>query len=137
MNRDDTLKTLQVTRGALQREFGNMADLRYEIANMVANIYFRYFEQGFSSCPPLSDYETFMRHEEFEKMPALVSELRYIATQEVAPSEINLMSRAVLARYKYRISDVGDKTSFRLMLETKLKKDRDFPNLIRDLDLYQ
>jgi hypothetical protein len=46
MTSEDSDKLVRITYNALRSEFGFMGDLPCEIANTVANVYFRYFQQA-------------------------------------------------------------------------------------------
>ena len=54
MTSEDTDKLVTVTYNALRSEFGFMGDLPFDVANTVANIYFRYFQQAMDSAPPIT-----------------------------------------------------------------------------------
>jgi hypothetical protein len=46
MTPEDVKNTFMLTHVNLKDDFGSLHDLPYELANSVANIYWRHFEQG-------------------------------------------------------------------------------------------
>lgn len=138
MTRDDTEKLLMVTYGALSREFGKLDDFPYEFANMVANIYYRYFQLAFDSAPPISEMELLNRQSEYERIGIIVRELRRLPSEkDVTQWHIKFLISCMIDVFKYRMQNVERKTGIRRMIERQFLSHQDFPNLAKDFSLHR
>ena len=138
MTREDHEKAFLATHSALKANFGNMDDLPYEFANMVANVYFRLFELSFESALPVSAEESGMRQAAYESMPKLVHEIRELYGKKQVPQwVIDHLITTLIDTFKYRIQNAENKMPIRRMIERKFRRDPDFPDLIRSLGLHK
>ena len=78
MTSEDTEKLATVTYKALRSEFGFLGDLPFEVANTVANVYFRYFQQAMDSAPVISMAESITRQSDFESIRGVIAEFRQL-----------------------------------------------------------
>lgn len=137
MTREDTEKLSMITHKKLYSDFGLMNDLPYALANTVANVYWRYFEQTMNSTPTISTQELATRMAEFEGTPGMITEFRLLPLKGASKLAIAACAFFYVNICKYRIPDVYHKTFIRCAIERLFRKHQDIPNLVRTLQLYQ
>ena len=136
MTNQDTEKLFAATYGALKADFGLMGDLPHEVANVVANVYLRYFEQGVASAPDVSPEEFNTRVDEYRRMANAIAEFRKFSQNETA-SHTAILADYYIDVFKFRMPDALTKMPIRRMIERKFRKSQDIPKLIDALGLYQ
>lgn len=136
MTTEDTEKLFIITHSALKADFGLMGDLPHEVANVVANVYLRYFEHGLASAPPIPYDEFNTRVSEQERMVKVVAEFRKFSQNQSA-EKTEILADFIVDVFKFRMPDALTKMPIRRMIERKFRKSRDIPNLINALQLYQ
>lgn len=129
--------SLQATHVALKSEFGSMVDLPYELANSVANVYFRYFQMAFDHSPPISAIEMNTRRIEYESVPEVISNFRIVVQKCDDEPLLKDFASCITDVFQYRMHDAGSMIPLRRMIERKFKKSQDYPDLIRVLQLYK
>jgi hypothetical protein len=143
---------------AIKNRLGTLRDLPYELANVVANIYYRYFELYGDGLP---DYKTFTSLKDIpEKVhpadfmlqkatsyrtvgPQLnainetIDKLRESDLKGMNPEMYNHAVEVIVDFIKYGIENADQKSLMRRNLERKFKKKRvnEIPNLIDFLDI--
>jgi len=138
MTSQDIDELTRLTCGALKSDFGFMGDLPLDLANTVANIYFRYFQQGVDSAPPITLEELVIRQKEYEAIQHFIAEFRSLRQKgEVSQFHMDILKDVLLDTFKYRILDAGSKMPIRRMMERKFRKTQDIPDLVKFLQLYQ
>jgi hypothetical protein len=137
MTTEDTEKLLTITHNALKAKFGLMGDLPYEFANTVANIYFRFFQQGMNSAPTISSEERSIRLREYEKIAKIVEETRVLMRTCNDHLLINVSVAFIIDVCKYRMQNADKKTGIHRMIERKFLPHQDIPDLVKGLQLYE
>lgn len=147
-------EVLEICRNAIRKHLGMLDDLPRELANTVANVYYRYFvlscdtvirSQGNhnwlpkckSGDEPLSEVmSSFFKDvaqfkTDIESVPGFIEGLRRIDKAR-QPKLYRFTVKFILDCLKYNIPKASEKTLLRRMLERKLrkKKVKDIPNLI-------
>jgi len=137
-------QTLLVTRQSLINDFGNLSDLPHELANTIANVYYRYcaladvpdrhFRSIDDSIAAIAELERVQT--EFEFARKVVAQLRDLR-QKAHPSLVAVSSELFLSILKYRIDDAMNKSPIRLMFERFLHRHKvsEIPRLIDALRL--
>jgi hypothetical protein len=136
MTNQDKEKLFTVTYSKLEADFGLMGDLPHEVANVVANVYLRYFEQGLASATAIPHDEFNTRVNEYQNMVKVVAEFRKFSKSQTA-DHIEILADFIVDVYKFRMPGALTKMPIRRMIERKFRKSRDIPNLINVLQLYQ
>ena len=133
-----------MTRQSLITDFGNLNDLPHELANTIANVYYRYcaladvpdrhFTSIEESIASMAELERVQREFEFAKK--VVAQLRDLR-QKAHPSLVAVSSGLFLSILKYGIDDAMNKSPIRLMFERFLKRPKvnEIPRLIDALRL--
>lgn len=139
-------KALLTTRHTLLTDFGCMDDLPRELANTIANIYFRYWslpdepDKGFTSIKDsMAEAERIARIQtEFEFVKKVVPEIRKLQ-QQAHPSLVAVASEMFVSILKYRIDDAVEKSPLRLKFERFLRRDKvdEIPGLLEALQLHK
>lgn len=143
---------LAITEQTIRSVFGSVDDLSHEIANTIANIYYKYFlitlESTVPSTHPLSDSEDGDILDELvlygEYATSLSTALQTIPKMIIAIRELDPIlqpnSRKAaedffLDIFKYDISNAHQKIGLRRMIERKFKKVHEIPGLIDLMDI--
>ncbi len=139
---------------AIRKDLGNIDDLPYELANTVANVYYRYFNQAIdvikagSNKPNWVPQEMEQEADVFEGLSSFLDKSAKIKSDVKRVSEhinnlrdIDKQNQPNLYQYivafildglKYDIKNAHKKSGLRRMIERKLKKGnvQEIPNLI-------
>ena len=144
-------------RKAISDDLGTLKDLPYELANTVANIYYRWFNFAsyvIQNSKPgwiptningetglvdnlMSFSEKLARYQsEYENIPGLIHDLRNIKRDQ----QPNLYAYAVefiLDDLKYKIKNAHKKTGLRRLIERKFMQNRieEIPNLLDQINI--
>jgi len=142
---------LEMCEKAIRDKLGTLDDLPYELANTVANVYYRFFAFGLDaikrephSLPTCIRRETslakgmatFMQDTtrsitDVESVPAFIKGLREIVKHQ-QPNLYQYSVDFILDCLKYDIKNAHEKTGLRRMVERKIKKKKvkEIPNLV-------
>jgi len=139
-------KPVLVTRQSLLSDFGCMDDLPRELANTIANVYYRYWsladepDAGFTSiADSMARTEQIARIQtEFEFVKNVVPEIRKLQ-REAHPSLVAVASDMFVSILKYKIDDAVEKSPIRLKFERFLKQNKvdEIPKLYEALQLHR
>lgn len=152
-------KVLEMCEKAIQKDLGDLDDLPYELANTVANVYYKYFDYAVDIVkratnnpgwiPKEMKRETDMMEgltsfienstrfkSDFEAVPKCIEGLREINKHE-KPNLYQFTVHFILDCFKYDIKDAHKKTELRRMIERKVRKKKvqEIPNLVDLLDV--
>ena len=150
---------LEMCENAIKKDLVSLDDLPYELANTVANVYYRYFNQAVDVAKQaannpgwipkqmkretdmLSGLTSFLEDSarfknDLETAPKFIETLREIDKHK-QPNLYQLSVDFILDCLKYDIKDASKKTGLRPMIERKFSKakEREIPNLIDLLDI--
>ena len=123
--------TLQeLCRQAVLSDLGKLDDIPYELANTVANVYYRFFaavkasDEPFKSIEQSSSATAELRRAtvDFEFAPKMVQELRRIRSRGAHSSVVNAAAEFFLSQLKYRIKDAPEKSLVMLKVERFLHR---------------
>ena len=103
---------MAITRQALLRDFGSMADLPHEFANTIANIYYRYYAADQILARMAETHEESVKimaellriNRAFQFAPTFVEQHREMV-REAHPSVLQVFDDFTLAVIKYGIED--------------------------------
>lgn len=152
-------EVLHMCEETIKLHFGNLDDLPYELANTIANVYYRFFNLSIDTIKEAmgnpgwvskqvkreadlaNGLKSFMEDtarftSDFKAALKFINALRQIDKHE-EPNRYQFLVEFILDVLKYDLTDAHKKTGFRRMLERKFSKakDREIPNLIGLLDL--
>ncbi|MDM7987105.1 MAG: hypothetical protein QUS13_07225 [Smithella sp.] len=152
-------EVLQMCEIAIRKDLGSLDDIPHELANTVANVYYRYFNQEFDvmkqgSKNPfwipkqvkrqpdlLTGFTSFVEDtakftSDFKVAPKSIQGLREIDKRS-QPNAYQFAVDYILDCLKYDIKDAHKKIGLRRMIERKFSKanKREIPNLIDLLDI--
>lgn len=150
---------LEMCENAIRKDIGSLDDLPYELANTVANVYYRYFnyavdvmkqaannpgwipKQMKRETDMLSGLTSFLEDSarfksDFEAAPEFIEGLREIDKHK-QPNLYQFSVDFILDCLKYDIKDAQKKIGLRRMIERKFSKakEREIPSLIDLLDI--
>jgi len=126
-----------LTHVKLKEDFGTLDDLPYELANAVANVYWRQFEQGHPSSPILPAEESIMREVEYKAAKAAIKEFRIMrARNDCSAGLVAYTVDYLLDVLRHRIPDANNKRPIWRRIQRVKYPSRDQPNLVRSLRLY-
>ena len=145
---------LEVCKNAIKKDLGSLDDLSRELANSVANVYYRYFDHAFNLMkqsannpgwiPKEMKRETDMRiglksfledsaklKIDFESAPKFIKALREVGKNS-KPGTYQYIVDFIIDCIKYNIKDAQKKTGLRRMIERRFSKTKpqEIPNLI-------
>jgi hypothetical protein len=148
----ENVEVLQMTEDAIKKQLGTLNDLPRELANTIANVYYRYFEFSLNAIGALSRPGGLPKHVHQlglqEGMKAFVgdharftTDVDHVAEQienlrqvdkRTQPNMYRFIVHLMLEVYKYDIDNAWDKTGLRRMVERKIKAKqvKEVPNLI-------
>jgi hypothetical protein len=151
MPKQDVLKLCET---AIKKDLDNLDDLPYELANTVANVYYRYFDQSLDVMKRASNNPGWLPREvkrendilegitsfannvakfksDIESVPGFIEGLREIDRQE-QPNLYKFAVDFILDILKYDIKDAQKKTGLRRIIERKIRKGKiqEIPNLV-------
>jgi hypothetical protein len=149
----------EICEKAIRKDLGRLDDIPYELANTVANVYYKYFNQALDemkrainnpgSIPKEMKRETNMHDglisfleksakfkADFEAVPKFIEGLREIDKYE-QPNLYQAAANFILDCLKYNIKDANKKTELRRTIERKVRRGnvQEIPNLVDFLDL--
>jgi hypothetical protein len=152
-------EVLDMCENAIRKDLGSLDDIPRELANTVANVYYRFFNLAVDERkqaannpnwiprqvkrePDMSDgltafFEDTVRSKcDFESVAGFIKGLRGIDKRS-KPNLYQFTVDFILDCLKYDIKDAHKKTGLRRMIERKFSKakKRDIPNLIDLLDV--
>jgi len=149
-------EVLEMCEKAIRDELGTLEDLPYELANTVANVYYRFFTLGLDAIKrrphslPASvkrknslakGMATFMQDStrsitDVESVADFIKGLREIDKRQ-QPNLYQYSVDFILDFLKYDIKNVHEKTGLRRMVERKIKKNKvnEIPNLVDLMDI--
>jgi len=144
MDRNEQMLLLETCRRALTQDFGTLADLPYELANTIANVYYRFFALQYEPEPSFKSIEDsvanvserariLLDHHFAQKVvPALRQMIK-----EAHPSYVEAFAEMFVCQIKYRIDDAPEKSLARLKIERLLKGPaaEELPGLVDALGL--
>ena len=157
----DVLKkeVLEMCENAIRKNMGSLHDLPYELANPVANVYYRYFKHAIEVMkqsannpgwiPKEIEREKDMRaglslflddtarlNSDFEAVPKFIEGLRGIDKYR-QPKLYQFTVDFILDCLKYDIKNAHKKTGLRRMIERKFRKVKvkEIPNLFDFLNI--
>ena len=150
---------LRVCEEAIQKDLGSLDDIPHELANTVANVYYKYFDQTLDMMKRainnpgwipkevkretnmLKGLTSFLKNSarfksDFEAAPKFIEGLRKINKHE-QPDLYQHTVEFILDYLKYNIKDAHKKTGLRRMIERKFRKGKvqEIPNLVDLLDV--
>ncbi|MFH1934452.1 MAG: hypothetical protein ABIN18_23125 [Pseudomonadota bacterium] len=150
---------LELCEKTIRKDLGNIDDLPYELANTVANVYYKYFDQALDIMKRASNnpgwipkemkretdmlegltsfVEKYARfNSDLKAVPGFIEGLRGIDKHE-KPNLYQFTVDFILDCLKYDIKDVNKKTGIRRMIERKVRKGKvqEIPNLVDLLDV--
>ena len=137
-------RILRETREAIQNELGSLDDISYELANTVANIYYRFYCWVDSGPPHIPNSELFdsiskfaremTEHQEIWK---IISQIRAVRKEGVHAEWVQILEEFALSVLKYKIDNAVNKSPVRLKFERFLNRSKvdEIPNLVDLLDL--
>ena len=148
---------LSICKNSIREDLGTLDDLPYELANTIANVYYRafckavhifryrrHFPGAMASLAPrrISGKKNLRRavgrpfRTEFQAIADFVSEIRSI-DKTAYPDLYRFAVTFMLDCLKYDIRDVGKKTELRRIIERQLKKPavRELPGLVEMLNV--
>jgi len=141
------LGLMETCRRALVADFGTLADLPYELANTIANVYYRFFALAYEPGPSFTSINasiaSIAEAEErgralldYEFVRKVVPDMRQMI-KEAHPSVVNVCADMLVSQIKYRIKDAPLKSPFRMKFERMLKGPavKEIPNLVVTLGL--
>src|SRR6266705_598203 len=109
MTPEDVKNTFMLTHVNLKDDFGSLDDLPYELANSVANIYWRHFEQGHDSSTQLSFEECNMREKEYRTMKLVIHDYRKMGDDGAHQSLLDYTVDYLLDFLRNRIPNADNK----------------------------
>ena len=152
-------EVLEMCEKAIRNDLGDLDDLPYELANTLANVYYKYFDHAVDvmkraannpgwipkemkrETDMLEGLTSFVENtaifeSDFEAVPNFIEGLREIDKHE-QPNLYQYTVDFILDCLKYDIKDAHKKTGLRRMIERKIKKRKvqEIPNLIGLLDV--
>lgn len=136
-------KVLNLCKKSIQTDIGSMSDLPYELANTVANYYYKFhslfLDLKTHPLPAMVSKEEniftgigkYLNEAEMmlpliKCLPGLVKGLRQIDNK----SEYEFLLNLILDVYKYDIKNATSKIGLRRMIERQFKTVNEIPNLI-------
>lgn len=144
---------------AIRKDLGSLDDIPYELANTIANVYYRYFNHAFDIMNRAANNPNWIP-KQVKREPDLIKGFqsfaedtaRFTSDYEVAskaiqglreidkirqPNNYQFMVDFILDCLKYDIKDAHKKIGLRRMIERKFSKasEREIPNLIDLLDV--
>lgn len=150
---------LEMCETAIRKDLGSLDDIPHELANTVANVYYRYFNLAVDMMKQaannpgwipkqmkrepdmLASFTSFVEDtarfkSDFEAVPKFIQGLREIDKRS-QPNLYQFTVDFILDCMKYDIKDAHKKTGLRRMIERKFSKakEREIPNLINLLDV--
>jgi hypothetical protein len=136
MTPEDLQNTFMLTHINLKRDLGTLDDLPYELANTIANVYWRQFEQGHPSSPILPAEESILREEEYLGAKRAIAEFRVMLSKGTDANLVLYTVDFLLDWLRHRIPDIGNKRPIWRRIQRLKYPSRDRPNLVRSLKLY-
>jgi len=117
-------------RQAILSDLGKLDDIPYELANTVANTYYRFFASAKAPPPSFDSIEqseaataaVWRASLDFELAPQMVRDLRKIKSRGAHPTVVNAAAQIALSHLKYRIENVEEKSLARLKIYAFLKR---------------
>ncbi len=138
MDRNEQILVLEMCRRALIQDCGTLADLPYELANTIANVYYRFFALEYEPEPSFTSIEDSIANvserarilADHHFAPKIVTALRQMI-KEAHPSYVEAFAEMFVCQLKYRIDDAPEKSLARLKVERFLKRPaaKEFPGL--------
>jgi len=152
-------EVLEMCERAISNDLGSLDDLPYELANTVANVYYKYFNHTFEVMRQAANNPGWIPKEmkrETDLRVGLLSFLedsaRVMSDVEAVPGFIELLRKIdkrrqpnlyqnrvelILDCLKYDIKDAHKKIGLRRMIERKIRKAtvQEIPNLVDLLDI--
>ena len=148
---------LNICKNSIRKDLGTLDDLPYELANTIANVYYRafyrtarifkyrrHFPESVGSLRPrrMGEKRNFRDEvfrsfrSEFQAVADFVREVRAI-DETASPDLYWFAVKFILDCLKYDIQDVGKKTELRRVIERQLKKPavREVPGLVEMLNV--
>src|SRR5438093_8621657 len=105
---------LEICRAVILRDFGRLDDIPYELANTVANIYYRFLVFDVPSEPSAASASEIQRIRiNFDFAKKMVAEIRDLSTR-AHPTVVNAAAEVFISILKYRIDDAVNKSLIRL-----------------------
>ena len=112
---------LDSTAEMARKDLGTLDDLPIEVANTIANIYYKYH---------LSDDDSIEKHQyeiDIDAIQKIIKNMRIL--RETNPDLYDYSVDFFLDLFKYRIPEANKKSAFRRRIERKLKKVEEIENL--------
>jgi len=148
---------LNICKNSIREDLGTLEDLPYELANTIANVYYRafykaahvftyrrHFPKSVGNLRPrrIDEKKNFrgegfrLFRSEFQAVADFVGEVRAI-DKTVYPDLYWFAVKFILDCLKYNIQNVGKKTELRRVIERQLKKPgiREVPGLVDMLNV--
>lgn len=145
-------EVLEMCENAIRKNMGSLYDLPYELANTVANVYYRYFQHAIELMRQSADNrgwipkerekdmwaglssfldDTARLNSDFEAVPKFIEGLRRI-DKHSQPKLYQFTVDFILDCLKYDIKRAHEKTGLRRMIERRFRrvKVREIPNLV-------
>lgn len=137
MTEEDLTKTLLATYNSIELDLGLLGDLPLELANTVANVYFRYFEMSVSSSPPLTNEEIATREVHMEAVREAIPKFRVVKQQSPDPFITDNLAECLVEVYSYGMTNAPNKMFILRKIERRFRKNKDIPELVTKLQLYK
>lgn len=137
MTREDIEKTFMLAHVNLKDDFDSLDDLPYELANAVANIYWRHFEQGHFSSILQSEEEWTMREKEYRTVKLVIQDYRVMREGGAHQSILDYTVGYLLDILRHRIPNANNKLPIWRRMQRLVYPHRDQPDLARSLKLYR
>ncbi|MBF0344809.1 MAG: hypothetical protein HQL06_11325 [Nitrospirae bacterium] len=139
-------ETLNVCKKVMHADLGSVKDLPVELANSLANLYYRFVCLTTDSCceesvgrgrPQVPGLETAKALAAVEVVPQMINELRSI-DRTAKPLKYRAVYELIIDYIKYDIKDANNKPLLMRIVERFIKKARgqvkELPDLISKLD---
>jgi len=149
-------EVLNIVGDVIRQNLGRLDDIPHELANTVANVYYRFFllaleaheAKDHASWVPLQikrspDFITGLK-DFINKYPQIIGDFDAInehikALRQVdrirKPNTYSFLVEYLLDEYKYNIKNAGNKPEILRKIERKFKKIGEIPNLVDLLDV--
>ena len=138
MNQEELESIWKATYARILTELGYLGDLPYELANTVANVYWRHFEAVFDSswqAPDMLEFD--QRKQEYQIMSKIIPAFRAMRYEGAHTSVIEYTAEHLLNVFKHRIPDADSKMPIVCRMQRFFYRGQDRERLVDHLRLYR
>ncbi len=124
---------LNLTKIDMFSRLGDIHDLPHDLANCVANIFYRYHQMIFApeTCKDREEIAT--RSRQVVTILNIIHEYRILVTKKQEKHLMDIAKNTVIDLYRYRIPDAQKKSELRRIIERKFSEDHDIAGLVDQL----